>query len=137
MYFCFLPLILIQPTTENLWITKLATTKKKLGPWNTHDKKIRIYEIPTRKILDPRITHQKKFRAYEIPKTARDLKNSAHLFSTLYIFQFIYSFFCLSISHSFFGVSISFVFLSAIFNTTLLSISFSICFMLAILLNAK
>ena len=88
--------------------SRISYDKEKVGPMkHPREKKNRIYEIPARKILDPRITHQKKFPAYEIPKTARDPRNSAHLFSTLYIFQFyLYTAFSVSPSHIHFSESI-------------------------------
>lgn len=60
MYFCFLSIFLMQPSTENLQITKLAT-RKKFDPRNTHDKVFWIYEIPTEKI----------YRTNEIPTKAQ------------------------------------------------------------------
>ena len=88
MFFYFLSLFLMQPTTENIWTKKLATRKKNgptkypreniLDPRNTHDKNIWTHEIPMRKIFeptkypseknwDPRNTQEKKFQAYELP----------------------------------------------------------------------
>ena len=46
MYLC-ISVLLMQPETENLWITK-SNTRKKLDPRNTHEKKI----------LDPYNTHE-------------------------------------------------------------------------------
>ena len=66
MHFCFLSLFLTQPTTENLWITKLAR-EKKLYPRNTHEKNFWTHKMPTRKILDPRNTPDKKFWTNKIP----------------------------------------------------------------------
>ena len=43
-------LFLMQPTTENLWTMKLATSKK-----------IRPKKYPREKVLDPRNTNEKKF----------------------------------------------------------------------------
>ena len=50
----------MQPSTENLRITKLAT-RKKFDSRNTHDKVFCTYEIPTGKI----------YRTYEIPTKAQ------------------------------------------------------------------
>ena len=50
MYFCFLSLFLMQPTTVSFWTTKLAThKKKKLDPRNTHVKTFWTHEISTKK----------------------------------------------------------------------------------------
>ena len=48
MCFFFLPLFLLQPTTENLLITKLAT-RKKIRHLKYPREKIFDHEIPTRK----------------------------------------------------------------------------------------
>ena len=91
-YLCFLVLFLMEPTTENLWISKLATREKK-DPKHTHQKKIWTHKIHTRRnfaatkysrkknfgptkytreiIFDPRTNHKKKFRTHEIPPKAR------------------------------------------------------------------
>ena len=78
MYFCFLSLFFMQPTTENPWITKLAT-RKKVDPRNTHEKKIldprNIHEKniwtdekPTKNIfLDPRSTNERNIWTHKIP----------------------------------------------------------------------
>ena len=73
MYFCFLSLFLVQSTTENLWITKLATINKKLDPQNTNEKKSWIHELVMRKKekKDLQNTHEKKFPTHEIPTNAR------------------------------------------------------------------
>ena len=54
MYFYFLSLFLMKPTTESPWISKLATTKN-----------IEPMKYPREKILDPRHTHKKKFWTHE------------------------------------------------------------------------
>ena len=106
MHFCFLSLFLTQPTTENLWITKLAR-EKKLYPRNTRktfeptkcprekfwtheippiknfgQTKYRLEKIigptkyPQEKKLDLRNTHEKKFRTHEIHDGTRSSKFS-------------------------------------------------------------
>ena len=59
IYFYFLSLFLMQPTTENLWITKLVTrnkildSNKTLDSQNTRQKNFRTHEITTRKSFGP------------------------------------------------------------------------------------
>ena len=91
MYLCFSSLILMQPTTENLWITKLATEyprgkhfvpikyppknygstkpslEKYLDPRNTHEKNFRPTKYPREEISDPWNIHEEKLWAHEIP----------------------------------------------------------------------
>ena len=76
----------MQPTTENLWITKLAERKKigptkykgkkNLDPRNTHKKNLYTNKTPKRKtfvptkyvqekVLDPPSSHEKIFGTYE------------------------------------------------------------------------
>ena len=54
----------MQPTTENLWITKLVTRNKTLNPRNTHEKNFGPTKYLREKILDRRSTHE---RTHEIP----------------------------------------------------------------------
>ena len=78
--FLFLSLLLMQPATENLCITK-STTRKKIVPTKYPREKLWTHKVPTRKkfgptnthekILDPRNTHEKKFWAQEITTSAR------------------------------------------------------------------
>ena len=56
MYFCFLSHFLIQPTAKNLWITKLATSKKN---W--------AHKITTRKDFIPTKYQNKKFWTPKYP----------------------------------------------------------------------
>ena len=119
MYFCFLSLFYMQPTTKNPWITKLAT-RKKMDPRNTHDKKIldprnthekNIWtdKKPTKKIfLDPQNNNEKNIWAHKIP-TRKILDPQKHngmitldprdpnrtqptKFSTFYLYNFIFIF---------------------------------------------
>ena len=54
MYFYFLSLFLMQPTTDNLLITKLVT-RKKIGPMKyPREKKFGPAKYPLEKVLDPR-----------------------------------------------------------------------------------
>ena len=88
MYFCFLSLFVMQPKTENLWIIKLVTRRKKLVSQNTNEKKNWTYEIPTEKIgptkflrdkfLNTRNIHEKKIWAHEI-STKKNFGYSNHL----------------------------------------------------------
>ena len=57
MYFCFLSLFLMQPTTVSFWTPKLATKKK-----------IRPTKYPRQNVLDPWNIHKEKFWAHEIPR---------------------------------------------------------------------
>ena len=66
MYFCFLSLFLMQPSTESPWITKLATTEK-LNPRNRHEKKIWTHEIPTRKSFGQTKYRREKTSVTRIP----------------------------------------------------------------------
>ena len=75
IFFCFLPLFLMQPTSENLLIVKLAVRE---NIW-THKKKFWAQKIPMwknfvptkyprEKRLYPRNTHKKSFRPTKFPQ---------------------------------------------------------------------
>ena len=89
VYFCFLSFFLMQRTTENFWITKLATREKKwtheiptrknfestkyqlqniLHPQNNHWKIFGPKKYPRDKILDPKNIHKKNFAPTKYPR---------------------------------------------------------------------
>ena len=76
MYFCFLSLFLIQPATENLWITKLAT-RKKLDTQNTHEKKFQTHKTPSRKNFGSTKYHEKNIWTNKI-STRKNLRPTKH-----------------------------------------------------------
>ena len=69
-YFCFLPLFLMRPATENLCVTKSAT-RKKLDTQKTYKKKFWTNENPREKFLDPPNSNEKKFWNHKIPTRKR------------------------------------------------------------------
>ena len=69
MYLCFLSLILMQPTTENFWISKITpkyTQGKIFDSPNSHEINFEPTKYPWEKRLDPPKTYEKKFWTDEI-----------------------------------------------------------------------
>ena len=67
IYFYFLSLFIMQPTTENRWITKLATRKNTWSHEIPMRKKFAPKNYSRERNLDPRSTHEKKNWARKIP----------------------------------------------------------------------
>ena len=68
MCLCFLSPLLMQPRTQNIWITKLAITKKKLGTQNTRENKFWNHKISTRTNFGPtKYLREKNFGPTKYP----------------------------------------------------------------------